>query len=143
VEVNLREGGTSHPFGALRLLTGGCLDERDMCFTTPSGQVKYYFMTDRLEGPNIPGMRINTFLDASSAAGLDWNPRSQTGAVYFMLRGLEHCGRIGVVTIGNSPEHAESIYLDVVRLIHRLDADSGEGSCEERFDAASNEMGQR
>jgi hypothetical protein len=40
VEVNLREGGTSHPYGALWLLTDGSLDESKTSFRTPSGQEK-------------------------------------------------------------------------------------------------------
>jgi len=120
VEINLCEGGTSHPYGALWLLTGGSLDERKICFTTPSGQVKHYFATDWLIAPDYATIGLNTFLEASSAAGLDWNPRSQTGAIYFMLRGLEDRGWIGMVTIGNSADQAHQIYLKVVRLLDRL-----------------------
>lgn len=36
VEINLREGGTSHPYGALWLLTDGSLDEDKTTFHTPS-----------------------------------------------------------------------------------------------------------
>jgi hypothetical protein len=120
VEINLREGGTSHPYGALWLLTGGSLDERKVCFTTPSGQVKHYFATDWLIAPDYAAIGLNVFLEASSAAGLDWNPGSQTGAIYFMLRGLEDRGWIGVVTIGNSADNAHEIYLKVVRLLDGL-----------------------
>jgi len=122
VEINLREGGTSHPYGALSLLTGGSLDERKVCFTTPSGQIKHYFAIDWLIAPDYAAIGLNTFLDASSAAGLDWNPDSQTGAIYFMLRGLENRGWIGVVTIENSADHAHDTYLKVVRLLDRLAA---------------------
>ena len=120
VEINLREGGTSHPYGTLWLLTDGSLDERKVCFTTPSGQVKHYFATDRLVAPDYRAIRLDSFLEASSAASLDWDPGSQTGAVYFMLRGLEERGWIGVVAMGNSTEQAHEIYLKVVRLLDGL-----------------------
>lgn len=120
VEINLREGGTSHPYGTLWLLTDGSLDERKVCFTTPSGQVKHYFATDRLVAPDYRAIRLDSFLEASSAASLDWDPGSQTGAVYFMLRGLEERGWIGVVAMGNSAEQAHEIYLKVVRLLDGL-----------------------
>ncbi|HET9117653.1 MAG TPA: hypothetical protein VFN75_06195, partial [Pseudonocardiaceae bacterium] len=120
VEINLREGGTSHPYGALELLTGGCLNEPMTRFITPSGQVKYYFATDWLVAPDYAAIGLNAFLEASSATGLDWSPSSQTGAIYFMLRGLEDRGWIGVVTVGNSPDNAHEIYLKVVRLLDKL-----------------------
>jgi hypothetical protein len=87
VEINLREGGISHPYGALWLLTDGSLDEDKASFRTPSGQVKYYFATDRLRDPNYRGILLSDFLSATAAAGLTWNPVSRTGA------GLPHAPR--------------------------------------------------
>lgn len=120
VEINLREGGTSHPYGALWLLTDGSLGAAKASFRTPSGHVKHYFATDRLSDPGYRSIPLGDFLSASATAGLDWDPGSQTGAVYHMLRSLEEEGRIGVTAIGNSPEQAHEIYLGAARLLDRL-----------------------
>jgi hypothetical protein len=122
VEINLREGGTSHPYGALWLLTDGSLKEDKTIFRTPSGQVKHYFATDRLGDPAYRGIPLSDFLAASATSGLDWDPGSQTGAVYHMLRSLEQQGRIGVTAIGDSPDQAHQIYLDAAQLLDRLAA---------------------
>jgi len=123
VEVNLREGGTSHPWGALWLLTDGSLDETKTRFYAPSGQVKHYFATDRLADPGYCGIRLARFLAASAAAGLGWDPRSQTGAVYHMLDSLEPGGRIGVTAIGDTPAQAHEIYLGTAAILNRLAAE--------------------
>src|SRR5262249_15595491 len=42
LEINLRMGGTTHPFLALQFLTGGRLDPLTGLFLSLSGQPKYY-----------------------------------------------------------------------------------------------------
>lgn len=120
VEVNLREGGTSHPYGALWLLTDGSLDEDKTTFRTPSGQAKYYFATDRLGDPAYQGILLNDFLSAAETSEFGWDLGSQTGAVFHMLRALEQHGRIGVTAIGDSPDQAHEIYLGAAALLDRL-----------------------
>ena len=53
IELNLRSGGTTHPFAALALLTGGAYDAQTATFTTPSGAQKHYVATDHLHGPPL------------------------------------------------------------------------------------------
>jgi hypothetical protein len=82
------------------LLTDGSLDEDKTTFRTPSGQAKYYFATDRLGDTDYQGILLSDFLSAAQTAGLGWDPGSQTGAVYHMLRALEEQGGIGVTATG-------------------------------------------
>jgi len=104
------------------LLTDGSLDEDKTTFRTPSGQAKYYFATDRLGDPDYQGILLSDFLSAAQTAGLGWDPDSQTGAVYHMLRALEEQGGIGVTAIGDSREQAHEIYLGAAALLDRLAA---------------------
>jgi hypothetical protein len=122
VEINLREGGTSHPYETLWLLTDGLLDQTTMTFRTPTGQAKYYFATDRLWHLDYRKVGLGNFLAAATAAGLDWDPGSQTGAVFHMLRSLQEQGRIGVTAIGGTPDQARELYLGVANLLDRLAA---------------------
>jgi len=120
VEINLHEGGTSHPYGTLWLLTDGSLDEEKTTFRAPSGQAKHYFATDRLSDPGYRRIALRDFLAAATASGLDWDSNSQTGAVFHLLCSLEDEGRIGVTAIGDSADQAHQLYLRVVRLLDRL-----------------------
>ena len=122
VELNLREGGTSHPYETLWLLTDGSLDQATTTFRTPSGQAKHYVATDRLRHPDYRSIRLGNFLAAATAAGLDWDPGSQTGAVFHMMRSLEEEGRIGVTAIGDTPDQARELYVGVEKLLDRLAA---------------------
>jgi len=56
LEINLRMGGTTHPFLALQFLTGGSIDESTGLFRSPSGHVKYYRATDNLRSDAYRGL---------------------------------------------------------------------------------------
>ena len=51
IELNLRKGGTTHPFLTLQFLTGGSYDPATALFTAPSGREKHMVATDHLESP--------------------------------------------------------------------------------------------
>jgi hypothetical protein len=107
VEINLREGATTHPFGALERLTGGD---------------RHYFATDSLRAKPVDGRRA---IAAAAERGLAWNAETATGVVFFMLRALEREGRVGIVAIGSDREHAESLRLRTLDILHKVDRDYG------------------
>lgn len=120
LEINLREGGTSHPYGALWLLTDGSLDDDKIAYCTPGGRRKFYFATDRLGDRAYAAIGLAEFLAAAGRAGLSWDAASQTGAVFHMLSLFEAQGRLGVTAIADSPEDAQVLYLRVVELLDEL-----------------------
>src|SRR4028118_1446660 len=84
LEINLREGGTSHPYGALWLLTDGALDDGKVTYRTPAGQPKYYFATDRLGDPAYRKITLTRFLAAAQDERIGWDAQTQTGAIFHM-----------------------------------------------------------
>ncbi|HET7747504.1 MAG TPA: carboxylate-amine ligase, partial [Vicinamibacteria bacterium] len=56
LEINLRMGGTTHPYLALQFLTGGQLDPQTGLFLSPSGHAKYYRATDNLKSDRYRGL---------------------------------------------------------------------------------------
>ena len=59
IELNLRKGGTTHPFLTLQFLTGGVYDGPSGRYVTPLGRVKHLVATDHFEdaGPQGPHPR--------------------------------------------------------------------------------------
>ena len=55
LEINLRIGGTTHPFLALQFLTGGKLDPESGSFHSPGGLAKHYRSTDNLQSDAYRG----------------------------------------------------------------------------------------
>ncbi len=110
IEVNLRKGGTTHPFLTLQFLTGGSYDSATAIFTAPNGQRKFLVATDHLHSPKYRGFTPDDLFDLVVRRGLHFGQVRQTGVVFHMLAALGDTGRIGLTAVGNSPEEAESIY---------------------------------
>lgn len=113
LEINLREGGTSHPIGSLWLLTGGEYDPADG-FRTPDGDLRFYRAADMVGEPAWRGIPIARATAAVREAGLEWDPDRHVGAILHMLRGLGQDGRISITAVGTSPDHADAIYAGVL-----------------------------
>src|SRR6059036_1733269 len=51
IEINLRKGGTAHPFLTLQFLTDGTYDPETAIFSAPNGQQKFFVASDHVESP--------------------------------------------------------------------------------------------
>lgn len=119
VEVNLREGGTSHPWGTLWLLSGGRFDPGPGTYVTARGP-RSYFATDHVEDPAHQAIPLPALLEATRQAGLDYDPARAGGVVFHMLRSLQREGRVSAVAIGGSAEEANQRYLRLTSLMDQL-----------------------
>jgi hypothetical protein len=117
IEVNLRKGGTTHPFLTLQFLTDGVYDPERAVFTAANGQAKYFIASDHLESPNYRALSPDDLFDIAVRHGLHFDQTKQTGVVFHMLASLAENGRFGVVAIGNSPAEADGLYRRVGEVV--------------------------
>jgi hypothetical protein len=108
IEINIRKGGTTHPFLTLQLLTNGSYDAEAGHFICSTG-TKHYVATDHLEGEGFSTLTSEDLLDLVDKEGLRWDPGSETGVVFHMISALPATGRIGLTAIGNSAEEADEL----------------------------------
>jgi hypothetical protein len=127
IEVNLRKGGTTHPFLMLQYLTDGHYDPHSGEFLTPSGQARCYYATDNLESECYRGLTPHDLLDLAVANGLHFPAATSEGVAFHLLGALTEFGKLGVVCIGRTPEQADQLYR---RTVDILDRECGStGSC--------------
>jgi hypothetical protein len=110
VEINLRKGGTTHPFRTLQFLTGGRYDPDSGLFQSGSGVPKFYFASDNVESPRYKGLLPEDLIDITTYTGLHYNSSSNTGVVFHMIGALSQFGKLGVTCVGDSPEEAKKLY---------------------------------
>jgi len=110
VEINLRKGGTTHPFRTLQFLTGGRYNPETGTFQSGTSIPKYYFASDNLENEKYKGLLPQDLIDIVTYTGLHYNSSSNTGVVFHMIGALSEFGKIGVTCVGDSPEEAEQLY---------------------------------
>lgn len=117
IEINLRKGGTTHPFLTLQFLTGGAYDAEKATFTASNGRQKFLVASDHVESPRYRGFTPDDLFDLVVRRGLHFGQVRQTGVVFHMLSALGSTGRLGLTAVGNSPEEARSIFDNAKRIL--------------------------
>ena len=110
IEVNLRQGGTTHPTMALRAITTGVLEPATGLFLAPTGQPVYYSATDNLTHPQLRGLLPADLIDIVAEADLHYDPARLRGSVFHLLGCLSEYGKLGMTCFGRSAEEAEAVY---------------------------------
>ena len=117
IELNLRKGGTTHPFLTLQFLTDGVYDESTGHFVAPSGQEKFYVASDHVRAEGLERLTPQDLLDIALMRDLHFDQARQVGSVFHMLSALPTHGYVGVTSVGNSPAEAQERYDAVVEIL--------------------------
>jgi hypothetical protein len=110
LEINLRNGGTTHPTVTLQALTDGHYDAERGIFLAPNGREKCYFATDHLERPGYDRLTPDDFLDLLDESGLAWSVDEQVGVVFHMVSAIAVAGLVGMTAIAESQHEAYTLY---------------------------------
>ena len=119
IELNLRKGGTTHPFLTLQFLTDGSYDGERGVFTTPSGAVKHLVATDHLEDDRLKALTVEDLFDVVVTNGLHYDAARQYGVVFHMVSCLTEHGRVGLTAVADTPEAAWELYQDAEAVLLR------------------------
>ncbi len=119
VEVNLRKGGTTHPFIMLQYLTDGRYDPDSGLFKTPSGRERYYFATDNLESERYRGLTPEDLIDIAVRNNIHFHGAAQRGVAFHLIGALSEFGKLGMVCVGASHEEADRFYRETVEILDR------------------------
>jgi hypothetical protein len=110
IEINLRKGGTTHPFLTLQFLTDGTYDPETAIFTAPNGRHKFFVASDHVESPRYRTLTPDDLFDIVVRHNLHFGQTRQTGVVFHMMSALGELGRMGLTAVGNSHEEARATY---------------------------------
>ncbi len=123
IELNLRKGGTTHPFLTLQFLTDGTYDPERAVFTAPSGQEKHFVASDHVENEAYRGLTPDDLFDIAARRGLHFDDARQTGVVFHMMAALAEEGWLGLTAVGDSPADADRIYREATAILDEEAAD--------------------
>ncbi len=123
VEVNLRQGGTTHPQATMALLCGGSICS-DGLFRTNDGELRCYVATDCHYSEKLKGCSEMRFIDAlecpssnnSAARKIRWNKADRVGVVFHLFKFIS-TGRIGFTAIARSVEESQTLFNDTVKFL--------------------------
>ena len=117
IELNLRKGGTTHPFLTLQFLTNGSFDSESGTYRAPNGTPKYLKATDHLESRALRALAIDDVFDIVARRGLHFDQSRQSGVVFHMISSITECGQLGITSIADSPTQADELYEEAERVL--------------------------
>jgi PGM1 C-terminal domain/ATP-grasp domain len=117
IEINLRKGGTTHPFLTLQFLTDGTYNPESGIFTAPNGQQKFFVASDHVESSRYRTLTPDDLFDIVVRHNLHFDQTRQTGVVFHMMSALGQLGRTGLTAVGNSHEDASATYDRAVAVL--------------------------
>lgn len=117
IEINLRKGGTTHPFMMMQLLTNGRYDADSGNYFTASDNRRYYFASDNVQSDKYKGLTPADLIDIAMLHGIMYDGTSQEGVVFHLIGALSEFGKLGMVCIGSSPEKAKEYYDRTISIL--------------------------
>jgi len=117
-EINLRLGGTTHPFGICRCLTQGVYDQDSGLLMSPLGP-RYYVASDNVQEDNLIGKSAVDLLKAMGETGLLFDKNQLAGVTLHQMGSLPSSGKLGVCSIAPSREQARRSFQDTVRALRQ------------------------
>ena len=122
LEINLRQGGTTHPFNTLKFLTGGHYEEETGRFFTAQGRERAYYCTDTLVSEAYRGLLPFDLIDAMVVGGIHFRS-DDTGVVFHLLGCLSEYGKLGCTAIGKDLDEAKALFAATRALLDELAAE--------------------
>ena len=117
IEINLRMGGTTHPFVMLQFLTDGAYGAAHGLFRTPRGEARYYYASDNLTNPDYRRLTPSDLNDIAVEHDLHFHAATQQGVVFHLIGALSQFGKLGVLCVGDSPTSAQRLFEHTVAIL--------------------------
>lgn len=108
-EINLRLGGTTHPFLMARFATEGAYDIGTGVLTV-GDESRVYVGTDNIKSPKLVGRGPAELIGALETAGLAFDPATGTGVTLHLLGATARYGKLGAVCIDRDMDLAGAAY---------------------------------
>ena len=119
IEINLRKGGTTHPYLMLQFLTDGACDPVTGIYHTAAGRACYYVASDNLGDPAYRGLTPDDLVDVAVNESLHYDAAMQSGVMFHLMGALPRYGKLGAVAIGDSHEAAAQHLRRTVEVLNR------------------------
>jgi PGM1 C-terminal domain/ATP-grasp domain len=120
-EINLRLGGTTHPFLTAHQVTGGTYDAATVRLLVGDKEI-HYVSTDNLKADSLKAITASQAISAIEEAGLAFDRATARGVVLHLLGALPRYGKVGTLAISDSPEDADRLYRETEACLSALRA---------------------
>lgn len=113
IELNLRQGGTTHPGRILEMIAGGGYDAARGVYLASDGKPRVYVSTDTFVSPALVGRSPGEVIEQMRKAGLLYDNERGSGMVFHMVGGMKDHGKVGFTAIARTRSDAQHLFTRV------------------------------
>lgn len=117
IEINLRKGGTTHPYFMTKLLTKAISEEHGLL--KADDRKVFYYAYDNIKHPEYAHLDAKTLIEIVKQSGLEYDPETKTGVILHLLGAVKKFHKFGAVCIARSPKAAEQLYFLLLRVVKK------------------------
>ena len=119
IEINLRKGGTTHPFIMLKFLTVGDYDWRTGAYRMPNGEERSYFASDNVLNDDYKRLTPHDLIDIAMCNHILYDLSIQKGVMFHMIGAISQHGKIGMVCIAETVAEARQLFEKTIEVLDR------------------------
>jgi len=108
IEINLRQGGTTHPYQTARLITDSTYTSTGHLLN-PDGDFVFYSSNDNFISKNLIGREFSNLIVHMEAKNLVFTKERGQGVTFHLSTTLKPYGKIGYIVIANTEEKVLSL----------------------------------
>ncbi len=116
VEINLRKGGTTHPFQIAQMLTEGTTRPIGAMLGKNKKKV-YYYSFDNIKSSQYTGLTPKQLIAIVRESGLEFDSEGNMGVALHLMGALRKYGKFGAVCIARSPKAAEQLFVLLKKVV--------------------------
>ncbi|MGQ0519810.1 MAG: peptide ligase PGM1-related protein [Actinomycetota bacterium] len=117
-EINLRMGGTTHPYWMTRLVTGAVYDDATGELVV-DGRATCYVATDNLKSEHLVGRTPAQVIEAVDRAGLAYDPATGAGVTLHLMGAIPRFGKMGATCIAPTIDDADELSSELAGAVVR------------------------
>lgn len=110
LEINLRQGGTTHLRAQAMLSTGATFDPKSGNFLDEYGRKVFYAGTDGFKDPRLKKLPVYSLLEHFEDCSLKFRRSSRTGVMFHLLDSMNRSGTLGFTAVASTRQEARSLF---------------------------------
>lgn len=120
VDLNIRKGGTTHPYQWAQAVTGAKFDEASGTLRMPDGSERVYIGTDNFKHNGLVGKNANDLLNILDEVTTELPDGSRIGSFFHLVGTMPEHGKVGFTTVGRNAEETQALYKRTKSVLERL-----------------------
>lgn len=123
IEINIRQGGTTHPYQTAKLVTNSKFNIKSGLLETPKGEPVHYVANDNFCREKLKNSEPKSLINFLQQQKVLFNPETKKGAVLHMLNSMSRFGKLGYTVIAPSHEEVDLIRTRLEKVVDEYASD--------------------